>query len=79
MTNNEKLVSAFSEALGIEEKAVVDNLAYQEIHEWDSMAHMVLINELEITFDVSLDTDEVIDLSSVGKSKEILNKHGIEF
>jgi acyl carrier protein len=79
MTNSKKLISAFAEALGIEEEKVTDDLEYQEIPEWDSMAHMVLVNELEMTFDINLDTDEVIDLSSVGKSKEILNKHGIEF
>jgi acyl carrier protein len=79
MTNEEKLVSAFAEALDIEEEQVTDDLEYQEIPEWDSMAHMVLINELEMKFDISLDTDEVIDMSSVGKAKEILNKHEIKF
>ena len=79
MGNQEKLIAAYTEALGIESEQVTDELAYQEISEWDSMAHMVLINELEMTFDVNLDTDEVIDLSSVGKSKEILSKHGVEF
>lgn len=79
MTNSEKLISAFAEALGIEKEKVTDGLEYQEIPEWDSMAHMVLVNELEMSFDISLDTDEVIDMSSVGKAKEIISKHEIKF
>ena len=40
---------------------------------------MLLIAELENTFNVMLDTDDIIDLSSVAKAKEILAKHGITF
>lgn len=79
MKNSEKFISAFAEALGIEKEKVITDLKYQEIPEWDSMAHMVLVNELEMTFDISLDTDEVIDMSSVEKAKEIINNHGIKF
>ncbi len=79
MTNNEKLVNAFSEALGIDTSLVVDSLAYQGIPEWDSISHMILISQLEDDFNVSIDTDDVIDMSSVLKAKEILTKHNIAF
>lgn len=77
--NSEKLVEAFCNALEIEESIVVDELKYQSIEQWDSISHMMLIAELEDVFDVELDTDDVIDMSSVAKAKEILNKNGIEF
>jgi acyl carrier protein len=79
MTNTEKLVNAFSEALGIDASIVVDTLAYQSIPEWDSISHMILISQLEDDFNISIDTDDVIDMSSVLKAKEILAKHNIEF
>lgn len=77
--NSEKLVQAFSTALEIDPSTVKDELKYQSIPEWDSMSHMFLISEIEEAFDVEIDTDDVIDLSSVGKAKEILGKYDISF
>ena len=79
MTNTEKLIAAFSDALTINADAVKDSLTYQSIPEWDSISHMVLISRIEEAFDVSIDTDDVIDMSSVGKAKEILKKYNIAF
>jgi acyl carrier protein len=79
MSNNDKLVQAFTSALGIDPGKIVDSLAYQSIPEWDSITHMVLITELESAFDISIDTEDVIDMSSVKKAKEILGKYNIQF
>jgi len=78
MDNKEKLISAFAEALMVDKKIVIDTLEYQSIPEWDSISHMVLITELEDVFDISIDTDDVVDMSSVAKAKEIIAKNGIE-
>jgi acyl carrier protein len=78
-TNTEKLTAAFVTALDIDASAVTDDLAYNSIEQWDSTAHMILIAELEDQFDVMLDTDDIIDMSSVGKAKEILGKYELSF
>jgi acyl carrier protein len=79
MTSAEQLQRAFANGLGIDASRVTDALAYNSIREWDSVAHMALIAELERGFDIMLDTDDVIDLSSVSKAKEILGKYGVAF
>ena len=79
MKKNEKLVGAFTASLGISGDLVKDDLQYNSISEWDSIAHMTLIAELESIFDVMLDTDQIIDMSSVAKAKEILSTHDVEF
>ena len=79
MENKEKLVAAFCNALEIEEDLVVDSLKYQGIEEWDSISHMMLISELEETFDIEIDTNDVIDMSSFVKAQEIISKYGIKF
>jgi acyl carrier protein len=79
MTNTEKLVNAFSDALTIDAGAVKDSLTYQSIPEWDSISHMVLISRIEEAFDVSIDTDDVIDMSSVARAKDILKKYNVAF
>jgi len=77
--NLNKLQACFMTALGVPAEAVTDALAYNSIREWDSLGHMNLMSELESVFDVMLDTDDILGLSSVAKSKEILTKHGVTF
>jgi acyl carrier protein len=79
MDNNQKLKLSFSQALSISTENISDDLSYQGIPEWDSISHMILISQLEEDFDISIDTDDVIDLSSLIKAKEILTKLGIQF
>jgi acyl carrier protein len=77
--NNAKLTAAFAAALVIAESQIHDELAYNSIKEWDSTAHMLLIAELENVFNLMLDTDDIIDMSSVAKAKSILTKYGVAF
>jgi len=79
MTNLEKYNQAFCEALEIAEEQL-NGLEYQGVDQWDSVGHMGLIATLEDVFDIMMDTDDVIDLSSYEKGKEILTKnYGINF
>ena len=79
MDNQEKLVAVFVDALGISAEDVHDELTYNTIKEWDSTAHMILVAEMEDRFDIMLDTDDIIDMSSVCKAKEILAKYDVTF
>lgn len=79
MNNNERLYHSFSTALGIPNELVSDELAYNTIPQWDSVAHMGLVAELENTFGVMFDTDDIIDMSSVARAREILQKYDVAF
>jgi acyl carrier protein len=74
----QKLVDCFVQTFAIEREQVTPELAYQSITPWDSVGHMALVAEIENTFNVMLDTDEIIAMSTVGKAVEILRKHGVE-
>ena len=78
MNNLEVYKKAFVESLTIEQDMVNDNLEYGSIPEWDSIAHMSLMSELEDKFQISIDTDDVIDFSGFQKGKEILKKYKIK-
>lgn len=80
MDNLEKYNQAFINAFEITENQLA-GLNYQDIEAWDSVGHMQLVAELEDTFDIMMDTDDIIDLSSYEKGKEILSKddYGVEF
>lgn len=71
----EKLRDVFAESLGIPASSVSDELAYAKIPQWDSVAHMSLIAAIEMAFDIMIETEDVIDMSSFAKAKDIVNKH----
>jgi acyl carrier protein len=77
MTNRSKLENAFRVGLELGSDQDVTVLEYRRITEWDSIGHMALIAEIEDAFEVTLPTDDVIAISSFGKSIEILTKHGV--
>ncbi len=79
MSNTDKLIRTFAETLQIEAARVTDDLSYNAIAEWDSVGHMALIAALEEAFGVMLDTDDIIDLSSVAQAKTILAKYDVAF
>ena len=80
MTNLEKYNNAFMEVFEVSEDAL-KNLKYQDIPAWDSVGHMSLIAALEDCFDIMLDTDDIVELNSYEKGKEILEKedYGVKF
>jgi acyl carrier protein len=60
--------------VGYISKEELKNLEYNKITEWDSIGHMTLVAALEEQFKITMETDDVIDLSSFKKGKQILSK-----
>lgn len=79
MTNKEKYAQVFCEAFNIKEE-ILNDLIYQGIEAWDSVGHMGLIAKLEDAFDIMMDADDIIELSSYKKGMEILTEnYDVEF
>jgi acyl carrier protein len=76
MTSLEKLRLAFAEGLGTDPTEITDALAYGNTG-WDSVAHMAVVAAIERAFDIMMETDDVIGMSSFSKAKEIVSKHGV--
>jgi acyl carrier protein len=77
--NELKLRSAFTAGLNLPEAEVDEGLQYGSTKGWDSVAHMSLVASLDSTFEVMLDVDDILDLSSYGKAREILTRLGVQF
>ena len=80
MTNKEKYDGAFTSSLEVTADQL-PGLAYQAIPAWDSVGHMTLVAAIEDAFDIMMDTDDIIDLSSYERGMEILSKdeYGVDF
>ena len=73
---NNKLKKVFAESLSIAIEKVVDELEYNTISEWDSIGHMSLIAAIEDEFDIMMETDDIIDMSTFKKAKEMFEENG---
>ncbi len=80
MGNKEKYKKLFVDALSLKEETIDNNLKYNAVPEWDSIGHMSLISAIEEAFNISMETDDIIDFSSYKRGMEILkNKHNLNF
>ena len=78
MTNLDKYKKIFTETFDIG-NSVLEDLEYNKIIEWDSIGHMTLVAAIEEQFKITMETDDLIDLSSYKKGKQILSeKYKIE-
>ena len=78
MTNREKYDEIFINVMEIKAEDLNEELKYNSISLWDSVGHMQLIMELEANFDISIDTEDVLDFNSYFKGMEILKKYNVE-
>ncbi|GKW24085.1 MULTISPECIES: acyl carrier protein [Pectobacterium] len=77
MSSLEKYNSVFIEVFEITED-MLPEYKYQDTASWDSVGHMTMIASLEESFDIMMDTEDIIDFSSYAKGKEILKKYDVE-
>lgn len=79
MNNKEKYDQVFISSFLIDGSVLGDNLVYNTIPEWDSIGHMGLVAAIETGFNITMETDDIIEFSSYKKGFDILKKYGIEF
>lgn len=79
MSNLDKYKDAFVTSLSLDKEKFHEKLKYNEVPEWDSIGHMSLISGLEEAFNITIETEDIIDFSSFKKGIEILKKYKVYF
>lgn len=79
MNKTTKLQQALMNGLAVPESALNESLAYQSIPEWDSMAHMFLVSELENVFGITIATEDILAMMDIRSIQETLEKYNILF
>lgn len=77
MDNLQKLKQAFSEGLSIPVEQVNEELSYQSIAEWDSVSHLFLVEQIEASFGIQLETTDILEMTSFNDVKQVLTKFNI--
>lgn len=71
----EKILALIEEILKVPSGTITVDTKAEDVEEWDSLAHVMLIGELEDRLGISIPLDEAIEITSV---KEILDKAGAQ-
>lgn len=70
----EKIIALMEEVLQVPEGMVTEDTKMEDLEEWDSLAHVMLIGELEEKLGIEIPLDEAVEITSV---REILEKAGV--
>ena len=78
MENLKKYNEIFMENFEIQDESVLaDNPTVLTLENWDSIAQMNLITRLEETFEIMMDPEDIVGLTSYQKGLEILSRYGV--
>ena len=77
--NEEKLFEIVSRVFNIPINEINYESNPENIENWDSFTGYVLLDEIEINFDVKLTMDESLEIEKIGDFINILKKRGINF
>ena len=69
-----KLREILANSLDIEPEELDDNASQKNISEWDSFALMAMVTALEEEFKIELTLEEIIEMQSLQKIKQVLVK-----
>lgn len=78
MSNIEKYNQAFIEVFGVEENVLGSNFNKDSVDGWDSVHQLNIIALLEESFDIMLDPEDIMELTSYEKGKELMAKYEVE-
>ena len=79
MSNKEKYQIVFMTIFNVDAEELNDTFNFKDVDKWDSLTHLTLISELEYTFDVIFETDDILHFGGYENGMKILTRYGVEF
>ncbi len=76
-SDENKLKNILAKVLLIDKSKISDGMSRKSVEEWDSMAHLMLMSEIESAFEVAMSDDDIMEIQTVGDIKKTLKKLGI--
>ena len=77
MENLEKYNEAFTEVFGVKASDLNDSYGKETVEEWDSVHQLGLVSHMEEAFDIFFDPEDIMELTSYAKVKELLKKYDV--
>lgn len=73
----EKYNNAFVQVFGAKVEELNDSYGKETVGEWDSVHQLSLIAEFEEAFDIMFDPEDIMEMTSYAKGKELLAKYDV--
>ncbi len=70
----EKVFKVFSDVFEIPLSEVNDTMSQENFEAWDSIMHLTLISDLEMSFDAVFEPEEIEEMTSVSAILNALNQ-----
>ncbi len=74
MIDDGRLKSLVARVFEVPVASVGDDLGPGRLERWNSMGHMALVAAVEAEYRVTLSIDDVLEITSVGRLREILER-----
>ena len=78
MAMSDRMRAVFAETFGLDADTFSLEMAPEDVPQWDSLGHMRLVMNLEQTFGIQFEVDEITEMSSGRKIIELLQAKGIK-
>jgi acyl carrier protein len=79
MENIDKYNRVFCEIFNVSLELLGDNFSSENVDNWDSILQLSLVTQIEDSFDIMLDPEDIIEFKSYTAGKRIAMKYGVEF
>ena len=73
MKRKEKIISLIEEILNLPAGSITEDTIIADVEEWDSLAHVMIIGEMQEKLGISIPVDEAVEVTGVA---ELLEKAG---
>ena len=73
-STEEKLREILAKVLLVDRTKINDRMSRKDVEEWDSMAHLMLVSEIESEFGIMMSDDDITEIKTVGDIKRVLRK-----
>jgi len=75
---SEKLYDIISKVFSVQISEINDESSPETIESWDSFNGLILVDELESSFNIKFSVSEIVDVKNVKDIKRHLNNHGVD-
>lgn len=79
MNNRKKYNKVFTTIFNINDNQLNKDFIFNNVENWDSIVHLSLITELEYTFNIMFETEDILTFGSYENGMRILEKYEISF
>ena len=73
----DKLLETFASVLRLHPTSLTDDSSSENTQNWDSLSAARLVTAIEETFNVELTTSEIMLMRSIGTTREMLRRKGV--